>query len=109
MYIAGDLLREENNRPGSQYGDIIKTCMKEGGIVPMEVTITLLENAMKATIEKTGKKRFLIDGFPRKLDQALKFEEIVRIPAFCLTSCTLFMQEAMALPLGLFGMLFRLS
>jgi UMP-CMP kinase len=27
-----------------------------------------------------GKGRFLIDGFPRKMDQALKFDESVSIP-----------------------------
>lgn len=71
--LAGDLLREEQQRPGSQYGELIKTYIREGNIVPMEVTIALLENAMLAS----GQKRFLIDGFPRKMDQALKFEEQV--------------------------------
>ncbi|KAG0203812.1 hypothetical protein BGX28_004053 [Mortierella sp. GBA30] len=70
---AGDLLRAEQERPGSQYGELIKTYIREGKIVPMEVTIALLENAMLAS----GQKRFLIDGFPRKMDQALKFEEAV--------------------------------
>ncbi|KAK3837445.1 MAG: adenylate kinase-domain-containing protein [Linnemannia gamsii] len=70
---AGDLLREEQQRPGSQYGELIKTYIREGKIVPMEVTIALLENAMLAS----GQTRFLIDGFPRKMDQALKFEEAV--------------------------------
>ncbi|KAG0349714.1 bifunctional uridylate/adenylate kinase, partial [Gamsiella multidivaricata] len=70
---AGDLLRAEQERPGSQYGELIKTYIKEGNIVPMEVTIALLENAMLAS----GQRRFLIDGFPRKMDQALKFEEAV--------------------------------
>lgn len=55
----------------------------------MEVTIALLENAMKDTISKSpsspGRKaRFLIDGFPRKLDQALKFEESVCAAEFVL-------------------------
>ncbi|KAF9428475.1 hypothetical protein BGZ94_002266 [Podila epigama] len=68
---AGDLLRAEQERPGSQYGELIKTYIKEGKIVPMEVTIALLENEMLAS----GQTRFLIDGFPRKMDQALKFEE----------------------------------
>ncbi|KAF9907778.1 hypothetical protein BX616_000336, partial [Lobosporangium transversale] len=68
---AGDLLRAEQERPGSQYGDLIRSYIKEGKIVPMEVTIALLENAMLAS----GQTRFLIDGFPRKMDQALKFEE----------------------------------
>lgn len=76
---AGDLLREEQDRPGSEFGDMIKSYIKEGQIVPMEVTIQLLENAMTHTIEETGGKsrKFLIDGFPRKMDQAIAFEEKV--------------------------------
>jgi adenylate kinase family enzyme len=82
---AGDLLRAEQNREGSQYGDLIRTYIKEGTIVPMEITIKLLENAMRDALSEgrsregwgDGKGRFLIDGFPRKMDQALKFEEDV--------------------------------
>jgi UMP-CMP kinase len=76
---AGDLLRAEQDRPGSQYGQLIRDCIKNGDIVPMEVTVALLENAMRDTIAASGSKRgkFLIDGFPRKMDQALKFEEVV--------------------------------
>lgn len=59
---AGDLLREEQDRPGSEFGDMIKSYIKEGTIVPMEVTVQLLENAMKSAMEKEGKKGFLIDG-----------------------------------------------
>jgi UMP-CMP kinase len=82
---AGDLLRAEQDRPDSQYGVLIRTCIREGKIVPMEVTVKLLENAMDAVLQsksglgwENGKGRFLIDGFPRKMDQALKFEEEVR-------------------------------
>ena len=74
---AGDLLREEQDRPGSEFGDMIGDYIKEGQIVPMEVTIQLLENAMTATINENGSRKFLIDGFPRKMDQALAFEEKV--------------------------------
>lgn len=85
---AGDLLRAEQDRPGSQYGQLIRDCIRDGAIVPMEVTIALLENAMRAVIESSSngdnntknKKphhKFLIDGFPRKMDQAVKFEEVV--------------------------------
>ncbi|TDZ17748.1 Uridylate kinase [Colletotrichum orbiculare MAFF 240422] len=74
---AGDLLRAEQDRPGSQFGQLIKDYIKDGLIVPMEVTVQLLENAMTATIKEQGNKRFLIDGFPRKMDQAVKFEESV--------------------------------
>ncbi|KAL7275067.1 bifunctional uridylate/adenylate kinase [Rhizina undulata] len=74
---AGDLLREEQNRPGSEFGELIKTYIKDGKIVPMEVTVVLLENAMKEAIATQKKTKFLIDGFPRKMDQALKFENDV--------------------------------
>jgi UMP-CMP kinase len=77
---AGDLLRAEQERPGSQFGDLIRDYIKNGLIVPMEVTIQLLENAMTEALHKNNnatKGRFLIDGFPRKLDQAHKFEESV--------------------------------
>ncbi|CAH1135946.1 unnamed protein product [Ceutorhynchus assimilis] len=58
---AGDLLREERNKPGSPYGELIETYIKEGKIVPVEITCSLLERAMK----ESGKDNFLIDGFPR--------------------------------------------
>lgn len=74
---AGDLLRAEQDRPGSQYGQLIRDYIKNGEIVPMEVTVALLEKAMRDTVASTGNKKFLIDGFPRKMDQALKFEEVV--------------------------------
>ena len=76
---AGDLLRAEQQRPGSQFGDLIRDYIKNGLIVPMEVTVQLLENAMTDAMEKSGQKKgkFLIDGFPRKMDQAHKFEEAV--------------------------------
>lgn len=76
---AGDLLRAEQDRNGSEFGDLIKSYIKDGKIVPMEVTVQLLENAMTEVVErdKEHKGKFLIDGFPRKMDQALKFEETV--------------------------------
>lgn len=65
---------------------MIKQHIKDGQIVPMEVTVKLLEIAMGAALGggrsgqgwAGGKGRFLIDGFPRKMDQALKFDEEVR-------------------------------
>jgi len=90
---AGDLLRAEQNREGSTYGELIRTHIREGTIVPMEVTVKLLENAINAALDDKkahggwgdGKGRFLIDGFPRKMDQAIAFDETV-----CLSSLVLF-------------------
>lgn len=70
---AGDLLRLERQREGSDYGELINHYIKEGLIVPMEITIALLYQAMKSS----PNNRFLIDGFPRQMDQAEKFEETV--------------------------------
>jgi UMP-CMP kinase len=78
---AGDLLRAEQVREGSRYGELIRHHIREGTIVPMEVTVALLSNAMAETLSKGSSKanpaRFLVDGFPRKLDQAVFFEETV--------------------------------
>ncbi|SPO27925.1 probable URA6 - uridine-monophosphate kinase [Ustilago trichophora] len=103
---AGDLLRAEQQRPGSQYGAMIADYIKEGKIVPMEVTVALLSNAIAEALEKQGateaghsvpdehkakwsdgKGRFLVDGFPRKMDQAIKFDESV-----CPSQFVLFLQ-----------------
>lgn len=71
---AGDLLRAEQNREGSEFGELIKHYIKEGLIVPQEITLSLLQKAIKENYEKNYTK-FLVDGFPRKMDQALSFEK----------------------------------
>lgn len=83
---AGDLLRGEQDRSDSQYGQMIKDYLKNGLIVPMEVTVKLLENAMREKLSNDGTGRFLIDGFPRKMDQAAFFESSV-----CHSRCTIFL------------------
>eukprot|EP00798_Chlamydomonas_sp_ICE-L_P013607 gene13608-19482_t len=87
---AGDLLRAEvasGSEVGAKCEDLMKegkivpmevgakceALMKEGKIVPLEVTMTLLKNAMISS----GGSFFLIDGFPRKLDQGQAFEETI--------------------------------
>lgn len=61
---AGDLLREERQRPGSEYGEMIEEKIRNGEIVPVEVTCSLIHKAM----QNSGKTRFLVDGFPRNKD-----------------------------------------
>src|SRR5271168_2970399 len=59
---AGDLLRAEQDREGSEYGQLIKDYIKNGQIVPMEVTVKLLENAMRKKLNQKDsgdKGRFL--------------------------------------------------
>ncbi|KAJ9124247.1 UMP-CMP kinase [Naganishia vaughanmartiniae] len=101
---AGDLLRAEQARDGSEFGEMISRYIREGLIVPQEVTIKLLENAMRDALSKEppvpagsplgegwegGRGRFLIDGFPRKMDQAITFDTQVCESTFILFfSCT---------------------
>lgn len=40
---AGELLREERQRPGSQFGEEIETHIKNGTIVPVQITCSLLK------------------------------------------------------------------
>ncbi|CAG2101351.1 unnamed protein product [Medioppia subpectinata] len=67
---AGDLLRAECNAEGSQYGELFKSHTRNGTILPVEITLKVLEKAMKSSSAggepsdgRVGK--FLIDGFPR--------------------------------------------
>lgn len=73
---AGDLLREEQNTPGSRYGELIAGHIRNGTIVPVEITCNLIKNAMDRHVRSRmtsgdslfGSGRFLIDGFPRNQD-----------------------------------------
>lgn len=80
---AGDLLRAEQERKGSQYGGLIAQCITEGTIVPQHVTLELLKKVIKEHYDQ-GSNRFLIDGFPRKMDQALSFENQIASSSFSL-------------------------
>ncbi|XP_053694025.1 UMP-CMP kinase [Sabethes cyaneus] len=89
---AGDLLREERNREGSEYGALIEDNIRNGRIVPVEITCALLENAMNKTRETTGNEKFLIDGFPRNEDNLQgwnrKMSEKVQLQFVLFFECT---------------------
>ncbi|KAH7415820.1 hypothetical protein KP509_14G062300 [Ceratopteris richardii] len=76
---TGDLLRNEV-KSGTKMGKEIDEIMRSGGLVPNNITITLLENAMR----QSGCKHFLIDGYPRSLEQAHAFEEKIGHPGVVL-------------------------
>ncbi|KAH9307245.1 hypothetical protein KI387_035156 [Taxus chinensis] len=75
----GDLLRNEVSSE-SDIGKQVKTCMAEGKLVQVEIALELLKNAM----DKSKNKRFLIDGFPRNVDQAEAFEDKICKPSMVL-------------------------
>ncbi|KAJ4958249.1 hypothetical protein NE237_025360 [Protea cynaroides] len=77
---AGDLLRAEI-KSGSENGTMIQDMIKEGKIVPSEVTIKLLQKA----IQERDNDKFLIDGFPRNEENRAAFEKVTGIiPEFVL-------------------------
>ena len=65
---AGDLLRA-----AAKTDKALGEMLTNGVIVPQEITIGLL----KAEIERQAKDFYIIDGFPRKVDQADTFEATV--------------------------------
>ncbi|XP_042414159.1 UMP-CMP kinase 3-like isoform X1 [Zingiber officinale] len=77
---AGDLLRAEI-KSGSENGTMISNMIKEGKIVPSEVTVELLKKA----ILESGNNKFLIDGFPRNEENRATFENVTKLePEFIL-------------------------
>merc|ERR1711962_1215814 len=73
---SGELLRNEvmmNSERGMQ----IFTTMEKGNLVPNEIVINLLAEAM---MKNASAKGFLIDGFPANVEQAELFEQKVGAP-----------------------------
>jgi len=66
----GDLLREAV-RSGSKVGEIAKNYLDAGKLVPDNVAIDVAEEAVKKEECRNG---FVIDGFPRTLEQAGLFD-----------------------------------
>lgn len=82
-FSAGDLLRAER-ASGSKDGDLIESCITEGKIVPVEITISLIEKAMN----KSPVKKFIIDGFPRNEDNLTGYNK--RMDGKADVKCVLF-------------------
>ncbi|MBT5903684.1 MAG: AAA family ATPase [Opitutaceae bacterium] len=72
---TGDLLRAEH-QAGGPNADTIQEYIDTGKLVPNEITVALLKNAMEKAIRTTGKKNFLVDGSPRSLNNMEGWYEI---------------------------------
>merc|ERR1712042_116482 len=69
---SGDLLREAV-ASGSIFGKQLNALMQRGELVPMEMVLKLLKNAMVAkSLTSNG---YLIDGYPRQVEQGVAFEK----------------------------------
>jgi len=74
---SGDLLRDEV-QSGSDRGKQLNSIMESGALVSMDVVLTLLKEAM---LKNKDAKGFLIDGYPRELEQGTRFESEITAPA----------------------------
>lgn len=74
---TGDLFRE-NIKNGTEVGMLAKSYMDKGQLVPDSVTITMLKERIAKDDCKHG---FILDGFPRTLEQAKALEGLTKIDA----------------------------
>ncbi|CAL8078492.1 unnamed protein product [Calicophoron daubneyi] len=79
---SGDLLREEV-ASGSPRGKMLEEIMKKGELVSLDTVLQLLRDAMIKCVSKNC--YFLIDGYPRELDQGVRFEKEI-CPCMCVIS-----------------------
>lgn len=68
---TGDLLREQVQLK-TEVGIIAADLMREGQMVPSSILMDILRSKIEETQNANG---FLIDGFPRSMDQAIEFEQ----------------------------------
>lgn len=70
---TGDMFRQAM-ASGSDLGVLAKSYIDKGNLVPDDVTIGIVRDRLK---EKDCKKGFLLDGFPRTIDQAIALDKIL--------------------------------
>lgn len=74
---TGDLFREII-KSESELGELVKSYMNNGVLVPDEVTFEVLKNRLS---KADCKKGFILDGFPRTLDQAKLLDKLTKVDA----------------------------
>ena len=70
---AGDLFRE-NVKNGTALGKQVESILKEGKLVPDEITIKMIAERLDKPDCKNG---FILDGFPRNVAQAEALEKML--------------------------------
>lgn len=69
---TGDLLREVSKEK-TELGQKIAKMLKNGELVTDEIVFELLENKLRQV-----DKPYILDGFPRTLNQAYKYDELIQ-------------------------------
>lgn len=80
MHVSlGDLLRASaDGSLDSSTAELVKYHMRDGTLVPSEQVVRILQDHIKSKLAE-GRQRFLLDGFPRSMDQHCHFEKQVRL------------------------------
>lgn len=71
---SGDLFRRHQEQ-GTELGLMVKKYMEQGELVPDDVTIKMI---LDHIAEKDHSRGFILDGFPRTVDQATALDEALR-------------------------------
>jgi len=74
---TGDIFREEIKR-STALGKKVAPFVNTGELVPDEIVIGLLEKRVK---ESNSKKGFILDGYPRTIQQAQALDKLAKIDA----------------------------
>jgi len=75
MHVStGDILREEVKK-NTELGIKASKYMQEGTLVPDDLVIEIIRNVLSSASSRKG---FLMDGFPRTLNQAEKFDGMLK-------------------------------
>ena len=77
---TGDLFREAKKQ-GTELGRRVADFLNKGELVPDEITIEVLKERIS---RPDCKKGFILDGYPRTLEQAWALDKIARIDAIIL-------------------------
>lgn len=76
-----DLLREEIHRLNSPFATFISESIQSSVIIPAQLTVNLLRAKISAS-KTLDRSRFLIDEYPRSMNQTVMFEkEMLNIPS----------------------------
>lgn len=78
----GDLLRAEQAK-GGETAAVIDQFITAGQLVPNEIMVRLLKDSMEWITRTTGKNNFLLDGFPRSLNNMEGWNEVFGREAEC--------------------------
>jgi adenylate kinase len=70
---TGEMLREAGRR-GTELGLKAKKLIDDGQLVPDEITIALISEAL---VDDSCRNGFILDGFPRTVPQAVELENII--------------------------------